>query len=120
MYKLNVEVLEKTLEALSAQHLENVIWESDYIEGDITMKEPGRLILTLPYEAGWKVTVNGAETEGELFGGCLMAFDLEAGNYHFEMKYVPKGTAAGLAVSALSILVFAGIYMVKRRRHPGL
>lgn len=120
VYKLNVEVLEKTLEALSAQHLENVIWESDYIEGDITMKEPGRLILTLPYEAGWKVTVNGAETEGELFGGCLMAFDLEAGNYHFEMKYVPKGTAAGLAVSALSILVFAGIYMVKRRRHPGL
>lgn len=49
-----------------------------------------------------------------------MAFDLEPGEYAFEMKYVPKGSGAGLAVSAVSILLFtvltAGSYFRNRRR----
>ena len=73
------------------------------------MEEPSRVIFTLPYEDGWTVMVNGEEREGALFGGCLMAFDLEPGEYHFEMKYVPEGSAAGWIVSLVSILIFAGI-----------
>ncbi len=78
VYQLNETVLEQALEALSAQHMENVVWESDHIAGDIAMEEPGRVIFTLPYEDGWTVMVNGEEREGVLFGGCLMAFDCAA------------------------------------------
>ena len=109
VYQLNEMVLEQALELLSAQHMENVVWESDHITGDIAMEEPGRIIFTLPYEDGWTVLMNGEEREGVLFGGCLMAFDLEPGEYHFEMKYVPEGYAAGWIVSVVSIMIFAGI-----------
>ena len=119
VYAMDREVLGQVLELLSAQHMEHVVWESDFLSGDITMAQAGRLILSVPYEAGWKgQLVNGEEVEGALFGGCLMAFDLEPGEYRFEMKYVPEGSYAGAAVSAVSIVAFAMIQTIRRRRKP--
>ncbi len=119
IYRMDEETLAEALELLSARHMENVEWESDRIKGDLTLTEPGRLILSVPYEAGWTVLVNGKETEGELFGGCLMAFDLEPGEYSLEMTYVPAGTGAGLAVSAVSIVLFAVFMLILKKIRSG-
>lgn len=116
IYQLNEEVLKEVLDVLSQQHLENVVWESDYISGDITMENAGRLVLSVPYEEGWHVKINGVETTGELFGGCLAAFDLEPGEYTIEMKYCPVGAVAGMLVSTLSFVTFAGIMMWRRKK----
>lgn len=116
VYRMDMELLSQALELLSAQHMENVKWESDFLSGDIVMNQAGRLILSVPYEDGWTVKVNGEEKEGVLFGGCLMAFDLEPGEYRFEMRYVPKGKRAGIAVSAVSVLLAAGIFGMRRRK----
>lgn len=116
IYRLNESVLDQILEKLSARHLENVIWESDYLSGEITLQEAGRIILSIPGEDGWKVLINGEEAEYELFGGALMAFDLEPGYYRFELTYVPEGTGVGIAVSAVSVVVFAVVMLLRRRK----
>lgn len=116
IYRMNAEVLREALDLLSAEHLENVTWSSDRIAGDLTLPEAGRLILSVPYEEGWRIRINGEEAEGVLFGGCLMAFDLEPGEYHLEMTYVPAGAEAGILVSAVSVAVFAAVMLVQRRR----
>lgn len=115
VYRMNEEVLRQALELLSKQHAGDVVWESDYVSCNISLEEAGRVIFSIPYEDGWSVLVNGRETQGVLFGGCLMAFDLEPGEYAFEMRYVPKGSRAGLAVSAVCILAFAVISVLDRR-----
>ncbi|MCI9336268.1 MAG: YfhO family protein [Lachnospiraceae bacterium] len=116
VFGMDEGVLRQALSVLSAQHMEQVVWENDSLTGSIVMEEAGRLILSVPYEAGWEVSVNGEETEGVLFGGCLMAFDLEPGAYSFEMKYVPEGLEAGIAVSAVSIAGFAAVMILGRRK----
>lgn len=116
IYRMDEAVLQEALGLLSRQHMENVKWESDWIRGELTLQEAGRLILSVPYEDGWTVRINGEEVEGELFGGCLMAFDLEAGEYSLEMHYVPQGLYAGIAVSAVSIGGFAGLTLLKKRK----
>ncbi len=119
VYRMNEEVLGEVLEQLSAQHMENVEWGSDYLTGTLTLRKPGRLICSVPYEDGWTILVNGKETEGTLFGGCLMGFDLEPGEYTFEMRYTPSGAHAGIAVSALSIGIFI-LTMIMKKRIRGL
>lgn len=116
VYRMDEEVLARTLERLSAQHMEEVSRESDYISGRITMREAGRLICSVPYEEGWKVLVNGEERKGVLFGGCLMAFDLEPGEYAFEMTYVPKGAGAGIWISAASLFCFGAAAALSKFR----
>lgn len=116
VYRMDEAVLKEALEALSKQHLENVVWESGFISGEITMETAGRLILSVPYENGWSVEINGVPAEGELFGGCLMAFDLEPGTYQLQMKYRPEGAVAGLLISAVCIASFAGIMALRNRK----
>jgi len=119
LYQMDEEVLKKALEKLSAQHMKNVEWESDHIAGDLVLEEAGRVIFSVPYEDGWTVLVNDEERRGELFGGCLMSFDLEPGTYHFEMHYVPEGASLGMAVSVVSLVVFIMLQLLGRNERKG-
>lgn len=116
IYRMDEEVLSEALAVLGAGHLEDVAWESDSVSGRITLEEPGRLILSVPYEDGWTVRMNGEKVKGELFGGCLMAFDLEPGTYEIEMKYRAAGALAGILVTLMSIAAFAGVMAWQSRR----
>lgn len=107
LYRMDEQVLKEALARLSEQHMENVSFDDRQVEGTIVMREAGRLILSVPCEKGWRITVNGERTEPEQFGGALIAFDLEPGEYTISMKYTPPGQYAGIAVSIVSVLLFA-------------
>ncbi len=115
-YIMNEEVLQEALQKLSAQHITDVEYDSTHVKGKLKLKEAGRLILSIPYEAGWHVSLNGMETEMQLFGGAFMAFDLEAGEYTLDMHYVPEGKWAGIVISLVSLMVFT-VVTISRRKH---
>lgn len=121
VYRMDEAVLTEAMDLLSAQHLEDVSWESDRISGRISLEQAGRLILSVPYEDGWTVLINHQEAERSFFGGCLMAFDLEPGEYTIDMRYVPQGQWAGVAVSAVSLIVFIAVmtFLRVRRKTAG-
>lgn len=113
-YRLNEEVCREVLDLLGQNHMTMKTFEANKIEGSITMEKPGRVILSVPAEKGWKVKVNGVVTEPERFGNALMAFDLETGDYTISMEYVPEGSSAGRLISLVSILIFALICVLTR------
>jgi uncharacterized membrane protein YfhO len=106
IYVLNENVLEKAFEMLGNTHMENVTSDTTHIKGTLNLENEGRLILSVPYEKGWTITVNGTETEPELFADCLIALDLQPGQYEISMNYVPYGTYAGIIVSIVSAIIF--------------
>ena len=61
--------------------------------------------------------INGKSTVGEKFGGVLMAFDLEPGEYQIEMKNRPKGATIGAILSAGGILLFISVILLHRRKN---
>lgn len=116
IYVLDIAVLQEILEELSENYFHQTEWESDFIAGNITMEEPGRVVLSVPSEPGWRATINGEAVEPQSFGGALIAFDLEPGYYEISLKYHPKGKIAGILVSTMSILALAGIAWLQRRK----
>lgn len=116
IYRMDTDVLEQSIEILGENHLENVVYDSTHISGTINPEKEGRLILSVPYEKGWTVVLDGEETEPELFGGTLMAFDLTAGEHTIEMHYIPHGQNAGIAISVVGIAAFAAMNCLRRRR----
>lgn len=114
IYRLDEGVLWAALARLSENSLEQVEYDSTHLSGHLGLEEAGRLILSVPYEKGWQVSVNGEVVETARFGGTFIALDLEPGEYELSMSYVPYGSQAGIAVSVVSILIF-GILIWKRR-----
>lgn len=116
VYLLNEEVLQEAIQILSSQHLTDVSYDSTNVKGKLMLREAGRMILSIPYETGWTVRLNGKEVEPQLFGGTLMAFDLEPGEYELTMHYVPTGSREGVIVTVVSVSVFCILMLWKWRK----
>ncbi|MDE6700785.1 MAG: YfhO family protein, partial [Acetatifactor sp.] len=116
IYRMDEDVLLEALEVLAENCLENVVYDSTHLSGSLSLSRPGRLILSVPYEKGWQIMLNGERVEPVLFGEAFLAFDLESGDYALDMHYVPYGQYAGIAVSVVSILCFVGLTLLRARR----
>lgn len=115
-WRMDEETLTQALEALGERHLEEVSCDSTHVSGKLELEEAGRLILSIPFEKGWTIRVNGEGQEPVLVGECLMALDLEPGDYEIELEYVPYGLKQGILLSAVSVLIFAAIMVLRRRK----
>ncbi len=115
-YRMEEEVLAEALEVLGERHLEELSHDDTHVSGRLELDRAGRLILSIPYEKGWTVKINGEEREPVLVGGCLMALDLEPGSYQIDLEYVPYGLKQGILLSAVSIAAFVGIMLLRGSR----
>lgn len=111
IFRMDEKVLQEALSRLCEASLTDFTYDSTQMTGKVTLETPGRLILSVPYEKGWKVKLNGEATKVQLFGDAFMAMDLEAGEYDLEMWYVPYGKYAGIAVSLISVVIFIGMVL---------
>ncbi|MBO7338716.1 MAG: YfhO family protein [Lachnospiraceae bacterium] len=120
VYKLNMEMMQQALEILGRQHMTDVKVENREVTGNLKLDEAGRLILSIPYEKGWKVFVNGQETEPQTFGEAFIALDLEPGDYAIRLYYTPSGKGLGIVITIVSLLiagfVFALLPWLKKRK----
>jgi len=114
-YRLNTDVLQEALDIMGSVHLENVVYDSTHISGSINLSQPGKMILSIPYEHGWKVCVDGKEVETGLFGECFMTISLDAGAHEITMDYVPYGKEAGIVLSIASLICFFGCLVIRKR-----
>ena len=115
IYGLNREVWETAYAELSDEMLDVTEYSSTKVIGDITAKEDGMCVISVPYEKGWTLKVDGEKKQIQLLEECMIAVPLEAGEHHIELKFVPNGLLCGVVLTICGILIFAGMCIIKRR-----
>lgn len=102
---LKPEVLEAVYKELSDEQIELSEYSEDYFKGTIDIKEAGRVMITVPYSAGWTIAVDGKEAKTELLCDLFYVLELSEGEHEIEMKYVTPGFYMGALISVGSILI---------------
>ncbi len=103
---LDGQMSQEIQHAFTDQTLQITEYDSTHLRGEITMQETGNLVLTVPAEPGWTVSVNGTEAETETFADAFLMLSLEEGSHTIEMTYFPEGLGAGIIVSLISLGIF--------------
>ena len=106
---LNADVFEQGYNKLKTQVMQSKQTTANKIEGKINVSEDGLFYTSIPYEEGWKATVDGNTAEMKPVGGSLVAFELDKGEHDIVIEYYPKGFWPGFAVSLVCLLAFAAI-----------
>ena len=112
-YALNLDVFEQIINELKMSEFVPTVFEDGRIEGEYTAKDDGNLLLSVPYDEGWNVTVNGTATElTPAADKGLSSLNMQKGTNRIVMTYKTPGALAGLAVSlaTAAALVAAGLY----------
>lgn len=112
-YALNLEVFRQIIDELKTSEFVPTVFEDGKIEGEYTAENDGNLLLSVPYDDGWSVTINGAAAElmpaADRGMSCL---SVQKGTNNIVMTYKTPGALAGLAVSlaTATALIAAGLY----------
>lgn len=90
-------------------------------EGFTTVSEGEKerlVFFSIPHDNGWKAYVNGKETQIYDVNGGLMGIVVPEGRSEIEFNFMPPGLISGAAITAISLVVIAGIgiFEVIRRK----
>lgn len=112
-YALNLDVFEQIINELKTSEFVPTVFEDGMVEGEYTAENDCNLLLSVPYDDGWSVTINGAVAEltpaADKGMSCLR---VQKGTNKIVMTYKTPGAFAGLAVSLATAvaLVTAGLF----------
>lgn len=122
-YELDEGALRETLGRIGAHGMEVETFDDGHIAGTYQADEDGLLLLTVPWDRGWTVTVNGQEVEPrQAFDGAMMAIPVGAGESQVELTYISPGLAVGCVASVATclLLLLRFIWGHRRARAAGV
>lgn len=115
-YQLNADVLEEGYALLKNGSLHLNKFSDTRLTGEVTAQEDGCMYLSIPYEEGWSLRVDGVKTELYPVFDAMCGADLSAGTHTIEMRYSPKGFAPGVAVGCVSAAILIALFVLERKR----
>ncbi len=87
---------------------------SEKISGNISVRNSGYFILSIPYDKGFDIKVNGENIYYDEING-LIGFYLDKGYYDINIKYIAPGLNIGKCLSGLGLILFIGVVFIERR-----
>ena len=106
------------IDILGAQTMTVDSYDETSVNGHITVTTPGSLVLSVPYETGWTVKVNGEKVENlELFEKTFISIPLTQGEHTISISFYPGGFNLGIIVSLISIAAFVGLQFIAKKKH---
>ena len=76
--------------------------QGNRVRATVVADEAGFCVTTIPYEEGWRITVDGVAALPVRYLGQFLAFPVDAGEHVIDMHYVPRGFYAGVVLTVLA------------------
>lgn len=90
--------------------------KGDYIVGDIDVTKDGYFALSIPYDKGFKIKVDGVLTDYEKVNTSFIGFPISKGNHHIEIEYEAPLKKVGMLLSIIGFgCYFIIIYKQKKK-----
>ena len=88
----------------------------DVLSGSVTTPTASALLLTMPFDRGWRATIDGAPAELFRADFGLTALLVPSGRHALALVYLPPGRIAGWWFAAGSILLLVIVQLIERRK----
>ncbi|MBE6757178.1 MAG: hypothetical protein E7552_01335 [Ruminococcaceae bacterium] len=130
MLRMDEAVFNRAMATLAADGMTVTECRDDRLCGKVNASAAGAMVTSIPYDAGWRVKVDGKAVktyaldravpddveEEDNVGGALLGFDIAAGEHTVELVFVPKGFVAGTVISLLSLALLVAVSLFTGRR----
>ncbi len=118
----SVDIYRQSVNELSKDTLALTKFENNAITGKISVSDVKMMYLSVPWDRGWTLKVDGQKTDKFILDGGMTGVLLKKGDHTIEMNYDLRYFKKGLYLSLLGLLVFAGllVFLKKKENNTGL
>lgn len=86
------------------------------LKGTVNAETDGIMTMSVLYNKGWHVKVDGKEVETFAIDDCLLGFDISQGTHNIEAWFVPDKFQPGMIITLASLVVLAALIILQKRR----
>ena len=90
------------------------------IKGTVNALEGGIMYLSIPYEKGWSVWVDGEKQELVELMDAMSGVRVPAGIHEIKLRYIPEGFIAGTSLTIVSALLFVLLMILDSKKKKKL
>ncbi len=110
IYRYDEDALEKASEALNGNGFDITYIGDKGITAEGEMSEEGYVYISLPYDPGYTIYVDGKKTDHTLYRDMFLLVEMSEGKHEISIGFIPRGLRTGI-VTSLIFLVIMLIYM---------
>lgn len=114
IYRLQEGLLEDTLRKLQSGNMQIDSHGGGRLEGTIEVAEGSSILTSIPYDAGWKVKIDGKKVPVETYADTFIMVEAEPGKHSVSLVYAAPGMEAGLVIFAAALLL--SIFWFRKRK----
>ncbi|MEG0660353.1 MAG: YfhO family protein [Anaerorhabdus sp.] len=96
--------------------LENIQYGKNQLTAYSFSEDDTFMVLTIPYDKGWKVLNNGIQIKTYDVNGGFIGIQLTEGDNNIEMYFIPSGFKLGVILSGLGFLLFIILIVMHKRK----
>ena len=110
LYYYDESAYEKIASSVNGFKLNRI--NSGGIELEGSTLNDSNILVTIPYESGYKVVVDGKRVSYSSYRETLLDIPVSAGEHTIRITYYPPGLKIGIVMSIVSLMVF-GLFVIK-------
>ena len=104
--------VKKHLKSKSVASLENINYHGNQLLGYAYSDEESFMVITLPYDAGWNIKVNGQDVKTYNVNCGFIGIPIQKGDNSIEMYFTPQGFKQGCILSLAGVVMFITVILV--------
>ncbi len=110
LYQLNMDHLNQAMDILADGGMEITSHRAAKLEGRINVGEGEGVMTSIPYDAGWKLLVDGREVKTRAYAGVWLAADVSPGEHQICLRYQAPGFRSGILAWVIAVFL-AALYL---------
>lgn len=96
--------------------IENIVYKGNMLSGYVYSDTDSLMVVSLPYDQGWNIFVNGEKVKVYDVNGGFMSFKVFKGDNNIEMYFTPYGFKTGAIISFIGVILLL-LIIVKEKKH---
>ena len=113
---LDEKALETAIQTLSSGGISEVTFTDTTLKGTVHADKESMLFTSIPYDAGWQVTVDGVPAETDDFYGAFLMVPVSEGTHEIRFSYHVPGLFVGAALSACAVLALVLLCLFTKKK----
>ena len=115
VYAIQTKELKKLVKSLNEETFNVTYIKKNKLKGNIDVSgKKKNLLITIPYQKGWKIKVDGKKVNYYKMYDIFIGIDLKKGKHSIEMQYYDHNIVIGEVVSILTLIGVVCYFFVKK------
>lgn len=115
-YTLDYDNIKNIAKSVDKFNVDATKVKGDKISGDINVTKDGYFVLTIPYDKGFNISVDGRKVPYEKVNESFIGFPIKQGYHKINIRYKAPMKSEGVALSAVGAIMFFVIIVYDKKR----